>query len=97
MIDDVNLLPVNSTWHAPIENAVYFGMDWLCPPFHLQLGNLIRQYYGNIDADLAIRKIIPHLTSGNLQIALYDLTNMHVYISYGYKDEVSKFTINSYD
>ena len=26
-----NLLPVNKSWHPPIEDVVYWGMDWICP------------------------------------------------------------------
>jgi len=32
-IDDKNPLP-KADWHQAIENAVYYGMDWLCPAFH---------------------------------------------------------------
>lgn len=32
-ITDTNLQPVNDTWHAPIDDVVYHGMDWLCPGY----------------------------------------------------------------
>jgi len=32
-INDDDLIPVAS-WHPPIENIVYFGMDWLCPAYN---------------------------------------------------------------
>ncbi len=33
VIADTNPLP-QADWHPPIENAVYYGMDWNCPAFH---------------------------------------------------------------
>ena len=82
VIGDENPLPKLS-WHPAIENAVYYGMDWLCPPYHQRLHELLTKYYGNITAQLTVRKIIPGLNSGNLQIAIYDLTYEKVYFSYG--------------
>lgn len=35
VVSDTNLIPVNSTWHFPLENVVYWGMDWLCPAYNL--------------------------------------------------------------
>jgi hypothetical protein len=37
VVNDTKPLPSNDTWHAPVENAVYWGMDWLCPNFHVRL------------------------------------------------------------
>lgn len=42
-ISDTNFIPVNSTWHAPIPDAVYWGMDWICPTFNTVLGQMIRK------------------------------------------------------
>ena len=61
-------------------------MDWNCPPFHERLAQLLTKYHGNITAELTVRNIIPSLNSGNLQIAVYDLTYEKVYFSYGIKD-----------
>lgn len=36
VVDDVNPLP-KADWHPALENTVYYGMDWLCPPFHERL------------------------------------------------------------
>ena len=62
-------------------------MDWLCPPYHERLAELITKNYGLITAEMTVRQIIPSLNSGNLQIAIYDLSNDKVYFSYGTKDE----------
>lgn len=49
VIGDTNPLPV-ADWHQPIEHAVYYGMDWLCPPFHERLNELLNKYHGEISA-----------------------------------------------
>ncbi len=41
VINDTHLLPKNDTWHAAIENVVYYAMDWLCPSFNLRLNQLL--------------------------------------------------------
>lgn len=65
IIDDVNLIP-NATWHPKIKDSVYFGMDWNCPNWDIKLSGLIKEYYGHIDAEVAVRNITGQLTSGNL-------------------------------
>ena len=37
VINDTHPLPNNSTWHPALENTVYHGMDWGCPPFYERL------------------------------------------------------------
>ena len=54
------------------------------------------RYYGQITAEMTIEKIIPGLRSGNLQIAIYDLTKEKVYFSYGIINEDNK-KINAYE
>ena len=95
VIGDNNPLP-KENWHPAIEDAVYYGMDWLCPPYHERLHELLTTYYGKITAELTIKKIIPGLNSGNLQIAIYDLTKEKVYFSYGTITEDHK-KINAYE
>mgnify|MGYP006902778892 CR=1 FL=1 len=29
-----NLRPKNDTWHFPLDDVVYWGMDWLCPAYN---------------------------------------------------------------
>jgi isopenicillin-N N-acyltransferase like protein len=94
VIGDTNPLP-EGDWHPAVENTVYYGMDWLCPPFHERLGELLKTYHGGITAEVAIRKIVPGLNSGNLQVAVYDLTNERVYFAYGHIDEQGH-AVNAY-
>ena len=37
VVDDVKPLPSSNEWHPAIKDAVYSGMDWLCPPYHERL------------------------------------------------------------
>lgn len=94
VIDDVNIKPYNETWHYPIKNVVYYGMDWLCPPYTLRLAQMAEKFWGNITAENLIHQIVPMTTTGNLQVAVYDLTNNVTYISYARKDGV---TIGAFD
>jgi len=89
VIDDKNPLP-KEDWHPAIENAVYYGMDWLCPSFHQRLHDLLVENHGNITGELAARVIVPGLNSGNLQVVVYDLTYEKVYLSYGHVNEGNK-------
>jgi len=70
-------------------------MDWNCPPFHERLHELLDKYHGNITAELTIRKIVSGLNSGNLQIAIYDLTYEKVYFAYGIRD-ANGHAVNAY-
>lgn len=75
IIDDKNFLPVNSTWHAPIPDTVYFGMDWICPTYNTVLGAQIRKYYGKITPLIARQNITSVEMSGDNHLVWYDLTN----------------------
>jgi isopenicillin-N N-acyltransferase like protein len=80
--DDTNLLPVNETWHQPIEDIVYNGMDWLCPNFNNALYTQFIKYYGQIDEIVTVRNILPTVQTGNLHIAFYDLTDSNLHVSF---------------
>lgn len=84
VFSDKNLEPANDTWHPKISNVVYWGMDWLCPPFNQRFAEQLNTYYGNLSAENTIRNILPSIDSGNLQAVVYDLTDNFVYIAYGF-------------
>jgi len=96
--EDYNLLPVNETWHLPIENVVYNGMDWLCPGYNQVLGDQLRKFHGSIDEMVTIKNILPTTQTGSLHIAVYDLTeqNMHVSFSRSGAADVSE-PFNAYE
>jgi len=78
---DTNLMP-NTTWHPKIDSIVYWGMDWICPGYDLLLSKQLKKNHGEITAEVAIRDISAVEGSGDNHIALYDLTNMMLYVSY---------------
>lgn len=84
---DNNLLPVNETWHVPVENVVYNGMDWLCPGFNSVLGSQLQKYHGSIDESVTIEHILPTTQTGNLHIAVYDLTDATMHVSFCRKEK----------
>jgi isopenicillin-N N-acyltransferase like protein len=78
--DDATLLPVNETWHQPIPDVVYNGMDWLCPAYNQVLGDQLRKFHGQISEEVIVHDILPTAMTGDLHIAVFDLhtANMHV-------------------
>lgn len=94
---DTNLLPVNETWHPQVDNVVYNGMDWLCPGFNQKLGEQLQKYHGSIDAVTTIQNILPTVQTGNLHIAVTEITNqvMHVSFARG-KDADPSEPLNAY-
>jgi isopenicillin-N N-acyltransferase like protein len=79
---DVNQLPVNETWHPKLDSVVYNGMDWDCPTYTEKLGDQLNKYHGDIQASNVIGNILPSVQTGNLHIALYDLTNQYMFLSF---------------
>jgi len=65
-------------------------MDWLCPPFHVRLHELLERYHGEITAEIAVRYITPGTNSGNLMVAVYDLTHNQTYFAFGHQNPDGK-------
>jgi len=86
VISDTNLIPANDTWHPKIPNVVYFGMDWLCPNYDIVLAKQLNHYYGNITAENTIQGIVPIVQTGDVHVAVYDLTDQLMYVSFARKD-----------
>jgi hypothetical protein len=64
-------------------------MDWLCPPYSIKMMEQLNKYHGNITSENMIRQIVPLTATGNLQVAVYDLTAMQLYLAYAAKSGVS--------
>lgn len=79
--NDMNLNP-HTSWHPRINHTVYWGMDWICPAYDIILSKQIQANWGNIDAEVAIRDICAVEQSGDNHIALYDLVDMQLYLSF---------------
>ena len=56
-------------------------MDWLCPSYSETLSRQLNKHYGNITVENVIRDITAITQTGNLQIAIYDLTNNFAYLA----------------
>jgi len=82
VIDDMNLRPVNSTWHPVINNVVYWGMDWLCPGYSSVLSQQLNKYHGNITAENTMRYITAITQTGDLHVVISDLTNLKMYVAF---------------
>merc|ERR1719231_546334 len=85
--NDETLLPVNDTWHKKIEDVVYNGMDWLCPSYNAKLGDQLSKFHGSIDEEVVVHDILPTVQTGNLHIAIYDLTNSNMHVSFMRKEK----------
>lgn len=57
-------------------------MDWLCPGYSQVLANQLKHYHGNLTAEITIRDIVSIVQTGDLHIAVYDLTQQIVYMAY---------------
>jgi isopenicillin-N N-acyltransferase-like protein len=80
--EDYNLLPVNETWHFQIVDVVYNGMDWLCPGYNQVLGEQLSKYHGSVDEITTVKNILPTVQTGSLHIAIYDLTEQNMHVSF---------------
>jgi len=80
IMDDTNLKPVAS-WHQPLENVVYHGMDWLCPSFNGVLHDQLAKYHGSLTAAQAIQDVMAIVQTGDLHVYVADLVQMQLYYS----------------
>lgn len=72
-INDTHFLPVNDSWHKPIDQIVYHGMDWLCPAFSATLHDQLASLRGSLTPANAISHVMSITQTGDLLSALYDL------------------------
>ena len=78
--DDQNLQPL-AEWHPRIPNAVYCGMDWLCPSHQYKLYVQLMKQYGQITPESSIQNISSIAKTGDLHVAVYDLTDIVLYVA----------------
>jgi len=81
VFDDQNMEPLTS-YHPLINNVVYWGMDWLCPSYDTVLSGQINKYYGKLTPQVGIQYLTAVERSGSNHAAYYDLTNLHLYVSF---------------
>ena len=80
--DDINLQPL-AEWHPRIPNAVYDGMDWLCPSYQYKLYQQITAQYGQITPESSIQNISAIVQTGDVHLAVYDLSDNILYVANG--------------
>jgi len=95
VVDDTNLIPV-ADWHKPIENVVYWGMDWLCPGDTQALHDQLEKHIGNLTGPAAIKDVSSVETSGDTHIAFYDLTTSEMWVSFA-RQSYYNGPVNAYD
>lgn len=86
--NDTNLQPV-ADWHPRITDVVYWGMDWLCPGYTLPLSKQLTALHGSITPEITIQNITAVVQTGDLHIAIYDLTSMILHTANARKDGAS--------
>lgn len=62
-------------------------MDWNCPGYDSVMADQLTKYHGSIEETVAVRNILPTVQTGNLHIALYDLTEMTMHVSFCRKSD----------
>ncbi len=65
--------------HPRIPHIVYWGMSWDVPRYDKRLHDSLVKYYGKLTPELTIRRILPAVGTGSLQVAVYDLTTSTVW------------------
>jgi len=81
VFNDLNQMPLED-WHPRINDTVYWGMDWLCPGDNMVLGQQLRNFHGKFTPEVAVKYIGSVEESGDNHIALYDLTNLGLYVAF---------------
>jgi glycerate-2-kinase len=56
-------------------------MDWLCPGYSEVLAKQLTLYHGNITAINTIRDIVSIVQTGDLHVAIYDMSHDFLYVS----------------
>jgi len=82
VFDDMNMEPYNETWHPRINDIVYYGMDWICPSYNKVLSHQLLANYGALTPSTAIQNVMSVEESGDNHLAIYDLTQNQIYVSF---------------
>lgn len=79
---DLDLLPVNDSWHPVIENVVYNAMDWLCPGYNERMAEQLNKFHGQLDETVVVHDILPTVQTGDLHAVVYDLAEQTMHVSF---------------
>ena len=95
VFDWQNLEP-NVPTHPRLEDVIYWGMSWNKPRYDQPLHARLKANYGKINAEVVIKDILPRVRTGNLQVAVYDLTAQKVWTANARADGESG-PLNAYE
>ncbi len=56
-------------------------MDWLCPGYSEVLAKQLTTYHGNVTPENTIRNVVSIVQTGDLHIAVYDLSRDMLYVA----------------
>lgn len=94
--NDTNLEPLAS-WHPRLTNVVYSGMDWNCPFYQHALWQQLQLYHGSLTPELSVYNVTSTVQTGDLHLAVYDLTDMVLYVGNHAPDDVPDGPQKAYD
>ena len=86
VVKPTSLKPVNASWHPPIDDVVYWGMDWICPNDNRMLADALRRHHGRLSAATTISDVTSYVRTGDLHIAIYDYANDTMYVATARQD-----------
>jgi len=64
-----------------MKSVVYCGMDLLCPGYNKVLSDRLTLHHGSITIDNTVNDTFAHTQTGNLHVAIYDLTKSIMHVS----------------
>lgn len=79
--DDTDMMPRNDSWHPRMKQIVYYGMDWLCPNYSEVLHRQLSSLQGTLTPENSISHVMPIVQTGDLHIAVYDLTDRVMFVA----------------
>ena len=79
-------IPVNASWHTPLDDIVYWGMDWVCPNDNKMLSHQLQKFHGKLTPENTISDVVSYVGTGDLHIAIYDNKASMMYVATARKD-----------
>jgi len=71
-------------------------MDWLCPGYNEVLARQLKKYHGKLTPQITIADVVSIVQTGSTHIAIYDLVEDMMYVSFS-KADVQTGPPDAYD
>lgn len=94
--NDTDLQP-DAWWHPRMPNVVYAGMDWFCPFYQHSLYQQLSLYHGMLTPEISILNVTSAVMTGDLHLAVYDLTDGLLYVANHAPNGMSTPFLNAYE